>query len=211
MRPVFLDYPEAPASYGDDRDFLFGGDLFVAPAFSEMPQSEDARLPPGGWYEFGTSVLHDGGSTVSLRPALGELPVFARAGAIIPMQPVVQDTDEKPKGPLELHVYPGANCRGSLYEDDGHSFAYQRGKFLRADYACELSAGDVVVTGRLEHDEFRPWWSSLKLVVYGFKAAPHEIRSGGKAVRGWTFEEQSGAVTVLVPRARGDWRLVIVD
>src|SRR6202044_2625684 len=54
MRPLFLDYPQNPDSYADDRDFLFGGDLFVAPAFSEMPQADDVRLPPGGWYELGT-------------------------------------------------------------------------------------------------------------------------------------------------------------
>jgi alpha-glucosidase len=210
MRPVFLDYPAAPESYGDDRDFLFGSDLFIAPAFSETAEAQEVRLPPGGWYEYGTSVYHVGGSTLSLRPALGELPVFARAGSIIPEQPVVQDTGETPSGPLELHVYPGPECRGALYQDDGHTFAYQSGKYLRAAFACEASAQDVVVTGRLEHDAFKPWWSSAKLVVYGFKAAPREVRSAGKPVR-WSFDEKTGAVMVVVPQARKDWRLVIVD
>ena len=211
MRPIFLDYPKAEYTYVDDRDFLFGGDLFVAPAFSEMPQAEDVRLPPGGWYEYGTSVLHSGPDPISVQPALGVLPLFARAGAIIPQQPIVQDTDETPAGPLELHVYPGPDCRGALYQDDGHTFAYQRGKFLRASYACEVKAGTVEVTGHLEHDEYRPWWSSEKLVVYGFKKAPREVRVGGKPVSGWTFDTASGAISLLVPQARKDWRVAIAE
>jgi alpha-glucosidase len=211
MRPVFLEYPKAEESYGDDRDFLFGGDLFVAPAFSEMPKAESVRLPPGGWYEYGTSVLHDSTGTISLRPALGVLPVFVRAGAIIPQQPVVQDTDETPGGPLELHVYPGPDCRGTLYQDDGHTFDYQHGKFLREAYSCEAASGKISVTGHAERDAFRPWWSSAKLVVYGFKKAPREVRLGEKPVTGWTFDAVTGAVSVLVPRARQDWRVAIAD
>jgi alpha-glucosidase len=209
MRPVFLDYPKAEESYGDDRVFLFGGDLFVAPAFSERTEPVDVRLPPGGWYEYGTSVLHTG--TISLEPSLGELPVFARAGAIIPQQPVVQDTDETPAGPLELHVYPGPDCRGALYQDDGHTFAYQKGKYLRERYACKAAPADILVTSRVEHDAFKPWWSSAMLVVYGFKRSPREVRVADKPVSGWTFDEKSGSVSVLVPRARTDWKVSIAD
>ncbi len=211
MRPVFLEYPKAEESYGDDRDFLFGGDLFIAPAFSEMPEAEDVRLPPGGWYEYGTSILHESTGTISLQPELGVLPVFERAGAIIPQQPIVQDTDETPNGPIELHVYPGPDCRGALYQDDGHTFAYRRGKFLRASYACDAKPGSVSVTSRIDHAAFSPWWTSARLVVYGFKAAPREVRVGGKTVAGWTFDAAAGAVTLLVPHARADWRVVIVD
>ncbi len=211
MRPIFLEYPGAVDSYNDDRDFLFGPDVFVAPAFSEKIQAENGRLPPGGWYESGTSILHDSTGTISLQPALGDLPVFARAGAIIPQQPVVQDTDETPNGPIELHVYPGPDCRGSLYQDDGHSFAYQRGKFLRASYACAVAPGSVSVTSRVEHGAFRPWWTDAKLVVYGFKKAPREVRVADKTVSGWNFDAATGAVSVIVPQARKDWRVAIRD
>jgi alpha-glucosidase len=209
MRPVFLDYPKAEDSYGDDRDYLFGGDLFVAPAFSEMAMAQDVRLPPGGWYEYGSSILHDSTGTISLEPSIDVLPVFARAGAIIPQQPVVQDTEETPGGPIELHVYPGPDCRGTLYQDDGHTFAYQKGKYLRARYACAADSDKIVVTSRVEHDAFTPWWSSARLVVYGLKRAPREVRVGNKPVSGWTFDPATGAVSVLVPRARTDWRVAI--
>ena len=211
MRPVFLEYPKAEESYDDDRDFLFGGDLFVAPAFSEMAMAQDVRLPPGAWYEYGTSVVHDSTDTLSLQPALGVLPVFARAGAIIPQQPVIQDTDETPNGPLELHVYPGPDCRGSLYQDDGHTFAYARGKFLRGSYACQTDPGSVSVTGHLEHDEFSPWWSSVKLVVYGLPKRPTKITIGGKPAEHWDFDAAIGAASVVVPKARKDWSVAITE
>ena len=211
MRPVFLEYPNAGDFYGDDRDFLFGRDLFIAPVVSENLDAQDIRLPPGGWYEYGTSALRSSTETLTLQPALGFLPVYVRAGAIIPQQPIVQDTDETPAGPLELHVYPGPDCRGTLYQDDGHTFAYQRGKYLRTSYACEAKEHGLEVTGHLEHDDYRPWWSSAKLVVYGFKKAPREVRVGGKPVSGWTFDAAAGALNVLVPRARKDWRVAISE
>ncbi|HEX4049137.1 MAG TPA: TIM-barrel domain-containing protein [Elusimicrobiota bacterium] len=211
MRPVFLEYPRDEASYGDDRDFLFGGDLFVAPAFSEMAQAEDVRLPPGGWYDYGTSILHDSTGTISLQPSLGEIPVFARAGAIIPQQPVVQDTDETPAGPIELHVYPGPDCRGALYQDDGRTFAYQRGKYLRESFSCLAAPESVTVENHVEHDGYKPWWSTAKLVVYGFKKAPREARVADKASSGWTYDGKTGAVSVIVPHARKDWRVSIVE
>ena len=208
MRPVFLEYPKAEESYGDDRDFLFGGDLFVAPAFNEMPMAQDVRLPPGAWYEYGTSVVHDSTDTLSLQPSLGVLPVFARAGAIIPQQPVVQDTDETPAGPLELHVYPGPDCRGTLYQDDGHTFDYQRGKFLRVSYVCDAEPEKVTVTAHTEHDAYSPWWKSEKLVVYGFKGEPHAVTIDGKTASA-EFDSTTGAVTILVPKARRDWTVAI--
>src|SRR5215471_2497793 len=107
MRPIFLEYPQATEFYGDDRDFLFGRDLFVAPVTSEMVDAEDISLPPGGWYDFWGGARHEHGEKIQLRPRLDEMPLYVRAGAIVPMQAVVQNTGETPDGPLALRVYPG--------------------------------------------------------------------------------------------------------
>ena len=73
-----------------------------------------------------------------IQPTEDELPVYVRAGSIIPMQALVQSTDETPQGPLELRVYPtskpGSDCKGSIYLDDGHTFRYKQGEYLRADF-----------------------------------------------------------------------------
>src|SRR2546427_9937796 len=96
--------------YGDNRDFLFGRDLFVAPVTTEMVDAEEISLPPGVWYDYWTSEKHAYKEKINLHLRLEEMPLYVRAGAILPMQPVVQYTGETPDGPLQLRVYPGNDC-----------------------------------------------------------------------------------------------------
>src|SRR5260370_5382719 len=138
MRPVFLEYPQASDFYENNRDFLFGRDFFVAPVTTEMVDAEEVSLPPGEWYDFWTNTRVSSKEKITLHPQLDEMPLYVRAGAIVPMQPVVQYTGEKPNGPLELRVYlptstPGTDFRGALYPDDRHTLAYQKGKSPRRD------------------------------------------------------------------------------
>jgi len=205
MRPIFLEYPQALS--GDDRDFFFGPDLFVTPVFSEEVQALQINLPPGDWYEYKSSRKHKSGDNLESKPALEFLPVWVRAGAILPEQPLVQSTEEKPNGPLELQVYPGEGCHGSLYEDDGHTFAYQRGTFLRMEYACHLAGQDVTITSHAVNTAFHPWWNSAQVTVYGNSSAPKEVRVGDEVVRDWKFDGQSGVVAVTVPQALKDWSI----
>jgi len=205
MRPLFLEYPQASEFYGDNRDFLFGRDFFVAPVTTEMVDAEDISFPPGDWYDFWTDVRHAHDEKIQLRPRLEEMPLYVRAGAILPMQPVVQNTRETPDGPLQLHVYPGEDCRGSLYEDDGHTFAYQKGEILRINYSCATSASAVSVTSSIEKNAYKPWWNSTALTVYGATNAPKEVRVGDRVVQDWHFDGQSHTVTLTVPDALKNW------
>jgi alpha-glucosidase len=205
MRPVFLDYPQAEDFYGDDRDFLFGRDLLVEPVVTEMVDAEDIHLPPGEWYDYWTAEKHSAADKISLHPALDETPLYARAGAIIPTQPVVQNTGETPKGPLELRVYPGEDCRGSLYQDDGHTFAYQKGEFLRVNYSCQLSSNSVVISSTTQASAFKPWWNSAELTIFGAAAEPKEVRIADRAIHDWRYDGRLHAVTLTVPDALKNW------
>ena len=207
MRPLFLEYPKAEEFYGDDRDFLFGGDLFVAPVTTEMVDPEDISLPPADWYDFWTGVRHSHDEKIQVRPRLDEMPLYVRAGAILPMQPVVQDTGEIPNGPLQLHVYPGDDCKGSLYEDDGHTFAYQKGEVLRVNYSCSASLSSISITSSITKNTFKPWWNSTALTIYGATAAPKEIRIGGRAIQDWHFDAQAHTVALTVPDAVKNWNV----
>ncbi|HEX8765192.1 MAG TPA: DUF5110 domain-containing protein, partial [Candidatus Acidoferrum sp.] len=205
MRPVFLEYPQAEEFYGDDRDFLFGHDLFVAPVTTEMVDPEDISLPPGDWYGFWTGVKHAHDEKIQLHPRLDEMPLYVRAGAIVPMQPVVQNTGEIPDGPLQLHVYPGDDCRGSLYEDDGHTLAYQKGEVLRVKYSCSASPSSISITSSIEKNAYQSWWNSAALTVYGVAAAPKEVRVGDRAIQGWHFDAQLQTLTLTISGALKDW------
>jgi alpha-glucosidase len=126
------------------------------------------------------------------------------------MQPVVQNTGESPKGPLELRVYlptstAGNECRGTIYQDDGHTFAYQKGEFLRVSYSCQVSASSVTVAGNLETNSFKPWWKSAEVMLYGVSASPKEVRLGDEVIHEWRFDRQTRAVTLTLPDALKNW------
>jgi alpha-glucosidase len=207
MRPLFLEYPQAAEFYGDDRDFLFGRDLFGAPVTTEMVDAEDISLPPGDWYEFWTGVRHAHDEKIQLRPRLEEMPLYVRAGAILPMQPVVQNTGETPDGPLQLRVYPGDDCKGTLYEDDGHTVAYQKEEILRINYSCSAASSSISITSSIEKNAYRPWWNSTALTVYGAAAAPKEVRIGDRAIQDWHFDAQAHTITLTVPDALKNWSI----
>lgn len=205
MEPIFLEYPQALELYGEDHAFLFGRDLFVAPVVTEKRDEEEVRLPPGDWFDFWTGEKHSSSEAIALHPLLDVTPVYARAGAIVPMQPVVQSTNEKPVGPLELRVYPGEDCRGSLYEDDGISFAYQRGEFLRIAFSCETSSSSLTVASSIERNGFQPWWNGAELEIHGMTVAPKTVRIGGQQLHDWRYDGASHVVTLTVPDALKNW------
>lgn len=210
MRPIFLEYPQAAEFYNDNRDFLFGRDLFVAPVTTEMVDAENILLPPGGWYDFWTGVKHTNKEKIQLHPRLDEMPLYVRSGAILPMQPLVQHTGEIPNGPLQLRVFPGDDCSGSLYQDDGHSFAFQKGEILRIDYSCAVSSASVTITSKIEKNAYKPWWNSAELTIYGAAAAPKEIRFGDQVIRGWRFDSSAHTVTLTLPAALTNWNVQLL-
>jgi alpha-glucosidase len=210
MRPVFLDYPKALEFYGNDRDFLFGPDLFVAPVTTDMVDPETIRLPPGDWYDYWTSEKHSGKENITLRPALGEMPLYVRAGAILPMQPLVQSTSENPDGPLELRVYPGPDCRGTLYQDDGHTLQYEKGELLRVNFSCQASPSSISVSSTIATNAYQPWWNSTEVTVFAAPRLPREVRVDHKVAHEWRYDGKAHTVIVTVPDALRDWSVQVL-
>jgi alpha-glucosidase len=205
MRPLFLEYPQLTQFYGDNRDFLFGADFFVAPVVTEMVDVETVQLPPGDWYDFWSSEKHASATPLRLHPRLEEMPLYVRAGAIVPMQSVVQSTSQTPDGPLQLRVYPGDDCRGTLYQDDGHTFGYQRGELLRVNFSCHAAANGVSIQSVVEKDSFQPWWKAEEVILYGAAAAPRAISVDGKGVTGSRYDAASHSVTFVIPGGAHGW------
>ena len=171
MRPLFLEFPHAtkdghPLDLDAGSEFLFGPSLLVAPPpFPGALETYHLFLPPGGWYNYWTGQKVDEsespptpahpGTPLTLRPTTDVLPVYVRAGTILPRQPLVQSTMETPVGPLELWVYPGPQGQGSLYLDDGGSMAYRHGEFLRQDYSSSAEGGRDPPASRRPPGELR--------------------------------------------------------
>jgi len=209
MRAIYLEYPKAEGVAGDDHDFLFGRDFFVAPVTTEMLDAKEVYLPPGDWFDYWTAEKHRSGEPIILNPALDQMPVYVRAGAIVPMQELVQYTGETPSGPLKLRVYPGPDCSGNLYEDDGHTYAYQKGEVLRVKYSCEARAGGVTISSKVEKNGYKPWWSSTEMKVFGAASLPKAVKVGGGEVHGWSFDEKMHTVTLTVEDSLKDWTVEI--
>jgi alpha-D-xyloside xylohydrolase len=167
-RLVVEDWKEGPARYGSTRIALRkgqalrvridyyqkGGNRVLRLAWrppSEqralagyeraLDRSQATPLPAGSdWYDFWTGRRHAGGSNTSRRYPIDEFPLFVRAGAIVPLGPVVQYTNEKPDAPYEIRVYPGADGRFTLYDDDGETYRYERGEYMTTAFAWDDAA-----------------------------------------------------------------------
>lgn len=191
VRPLFLEFPNAtkdghPFDLDAGNEFLLGPDLLIAPPpFPEQPDTYQLKLPAGTWFDYWTGTeFHSGSADQSVNkaelqivPKLETLPVYVREGSIVPMQPLIQSTEEIPQGPLTLRVYPGKNCHGSLYLDDGKTLAYQHGEFLRMEFSCAVGADGVSLHIGKRDGTYRPWWTQIHLEVFGWESSAASVSS----------------------------------
>ncbi len=133
IRALWLHYPDDANAVARGDEYLYGRDLLVAPVVERDATSRSVYLPRGTWYDFWTQERVEGGREITRKVDLTTMPLYVRAGAILPMGPVKQYTDEKVEGPLTFEVHPGANGSFSVYEDDGITFNYRRGEFMRIE------------------------------------------------------------------------------
>jgi len=130
---MWVHYPDDPQARGLATQFLWGRDLLIAPVFTKGATSREVYLPKGDWYDWWTNAKSTGGTTVTRSIDLATMPIYVRAGAIIPVDPVRQYTSERVDEPTTLRVYRGADGDYTLYEDDGISQEYlqRRGSWTR--------------------------------------------------------------------------------
>ena len=143
MRPLVLNYPDDPRVWALGHQFLWGDDLLVAPVTREGATTWAVYLPAGVWYDFWTGARHAGPGGITVEAPLERLPLFVRAGAIIPMGPVMQHSSERPLDELTLRVHPEGTTRFTLYEDDGRTQGYREGRYARILFEC-VAAPDAV-------------------------------------------------------------------
>jgi len=199
MRPMYLEFPQDRELTTTDSEFMFGEALLVAPKLTERLDPVEIKLPEGTWYDFWTGQAIQGSATVNVKPKLDEVPIYARPGAIIPMQPTIQYVGEMPQGALQVHVYPGPNCHGAVYADDGDTLAYKRGEFQRTAFTCASSADTVRVNFSAPEGKYKPWWQSFEVTVYGARTAPRAVTVGGKEISNSHFDGGTHSVALRVP------------
>jgi len=130
MRALWLHYPDDPKAVECPDEYLWGRDILVTPVVEKGANSRNVYLPRGIWYDFWTGEKLEGGREFMRPIDLETIPLYVRAGAILPLGPVKQHTDEQIDEPLSVSIYPGADGSFLFYEDDGRSFNYRKGEWM---------------------------------------------------------------------------------
>lgn len=129
MRALWLHYPNDPVAQATADEFMWGRDLLIAPVFTKGAKSRDVYLPAGDWYDWWTQEKYAGGRVISRAVDLRTMPIFVRAGAIVPTDPLRQYASQPVTEATTLNVYRGADGAFMLYQDDGENNDYQRGAY----------------------------------------------------------------------------------
>jgi len=130
LRAMWLHHPDDPVASRRGDQYFWGRDFLVAPVVEPGATTRQVYLPRGAWYDFWTNERSDGGREVDRPVDLETMPLYVRAGAIIPMGPVRQHTGDPVTGPLTLTIYPGTDGRTLVYEDDGITFDHRKGEWM---------------------------------------------------------------------------------
>jgi alpha-glucosidase len=216
LRPLYYDWPDANESYTSKNEYLFGDQMLVAPVVSPADKTsglttQHVWLPEGEWIEWPSGRHFTGPISVDRSFSIEQTPVYVKTGAIVPTQPPMLYTGQKPVDPLIVNVWPlrpGANSSYSVYEDSGVAEEYQRGVFARTPIRTSQ-------TGDTLHVEIGPLEGSypgmLKSRSYELRLPadwpPESVTVNGTVIKrgdatgkgGWSFE--GNTLTTVIPIA----------
>jgi alpha-glucosidase len=224
IRPLFLEYPNAaPDRHPIDTDihasgeFLLGHDLLIAPSpFPNEADSYSIEFPSADWYNYwtGEKVKNPGAAdpgpgqalsasaqvqlSIPVKPELATLPVFVHAGSILPIAPLVESTNQILQGPLSLRVYAGDDCNGSLYQDDGRTYAYKDGAYLRMKFTCQIAADGFHLRAGPQEGTYPAWWKEIRVEIYGWKPSANIVLLNGEPLQA-TVSPIDHGIAITIP------------
>ncbi|HEY9845348.1 MAG TPA: TIM-barrel domain-containing protein, partial [Candidatus Caenarcaniphilales bacterium] len=155
LRPLLYHFPDDPHTYTLYDQVLLGPSLLAAPIYRPGVEHRAVYLPPGTWYDWWSGDRYQGPTHILAYAPLERMPLYVRAGAIIPLGPVMQYVDEFPLQQLQLRVWPGTG-EGILYEDDGHSFNYQTGACATTIYQVRPQGQHMTIEIKARQGHWMP-------------------------------------------------------
>jgi alpha-D-xyloside xylohydrolase len=149
MRALEMDFPDDPRVRDIADEYMFGPAFLVSPVYEYRARKRAVYLPAGAlWYDFYGHRTFPGGREISADAPLSRMPLFVRAGSIVPVGPAIQYTGEKPDAPLTLLVYTGADGSFTLYDDEGTNTDYQHGAYATIPIRYEQATGTLTIGRR---------------------------------------------------------------
>jgi alpha-glucosidase len=171
FRPLLMNYQNDYNTLTIDDQFMIGADLMVAPVMKPGLTERMVYLPEGMWIDFWTGKSIAGSAMIRAEAPLDVVPMYVRAGAIIPMGPEMNYIGEKPFDPITFSIYPDAKGEAAMtfYEDDGASPAYKQGVFRRASVSVSKSAGATQIKLGAPEGSYAP---GARNIIFALKSAP---------------------------------------
>jgi alpha-glucosidase len=164
-RSLAIDYPFDPFIYQEQNqhEYLFGQSILVCPVSSTQKFAK-IYLPQGRWYKFGSNEFYEGGKQILVEAPMDRLPVFVKAGSVIPMQSLIQYTSQKPSDTLQIDFYPGATSY-TYYEDDGQSYSFKNGDYFKINIK---GTADAISFDKAEGNR-KSKFTYIRIKIYGVK------------------------------------------
>jgi alpha-glucosidase (family GH31 glycosyl hydrolase) len=201
LQPLYLQYPDLEQAYQHPHEYFFGKDMLVAPVLDESG-NRTVYLPPGEWIGFFNGKRYQGGTTFTAHYAVDDMPVFVRAGAIIPEQGASDYSDARPLDSVILNVYGSGKGSFDLYEDDGISLAYAQGQRAQTPmtYApASDGSHQLVIEPTSGSFKGQVQARSYELRIHAADKPP-SIAVNGKDAGQWAWNGKDATATVTLPR-----------
>ncbi|MDN3669414.1 glycoside hydrolase family 31 protein [Echinicola jeungdonensis] len=180
MRALVLEHQDDYNTYNVDDQYYFGNQMIVCPVITKEAKTRIVYLPEGTWYDYWSGEKYEGEDYYNIVTPLEKLPVFVKKGAIIPMQPEVMYDEKEPYGDITLDIFPGEKGSFELFEDDGVSEDYMKGKYAITSITSEkMIDGSMKVTVEAAKGEFDPGTRNYIIKVHIDKA-PASLNVDGK-------------------------------
>ena len=168
-----MDFKEDAKAILQPYQYMFGKALLVAPVTEAGVSQWEVYLPKNqGWFDFWTHQHFTGGQTVKAAAPQDKIPVFVKAGAILPIGKVMQHSSENPGDTLELRVYKGANGQFELYEDEGDNYNYEKGQYATIPFQWEEASGTLTIGASAGHFKGQLKTRIFKVVFFGGRNTP---------------------------------------
>jgi alpha-glucosidase len=175
MRPLVIEFQDDPETYSLDTQFLIGQYIMIAPILEENAESREVYFPEGIWYDYWSTNKIEGKQIQTISAPLDRMPIFIRAGSIIPTGQTIQHSDEE-QGTLFLWIYPGFNSKFTLYEDDGVS---EDGPFVLTHFKLDCNGKRTTLNIEERAGEWIPPDRLLTIEIYGIENEPEHIKLDG--------------------------------
>ena len=175
MRAMVMDFNGDADAVKQPFEYMFGKAFLVAPIIDAGATQRDVYLPKSvDWYDFWTGKRIKGGQTIKAEAPLDKIPLFIKAGAIVPMGPIVQYSGKKTADTLEIRVYKGMNAQFDLYEDEGDNYNYERGKYTIIPFKWD-EVRNTLTIGRKQGSYPGSLSNRIFNVVFVTESDGHEI------------------------------------